>query len=140
MSRLVQIRMQHTANLPQVAEINIPQSMDVAGECSLYYESMISAYIADALSEERSALRLVLMDRNIEVVGEAAGWTTASAHAPMSCTDMLLVEGIYSPTRLMQLQQKSEMFCPAALVITLISHLDARQQAALDDASWRMRT
>jgi DNA-binding NarL/FixJ family response regulator len=106
--------------------------MDVAGECLLYYEYMIRVYVADALTEERSALRLVLLDLNMEVVGEAADWTTTLAQAPVSRTDMLLIDWDLLPrtapsTALDELRKA----CPAALVIILISHLDARQQAAL---------
>jgi len=120
------------SRLPQVAETNTPRSMDVAGECLLYYEYMIRVYVADALTEERSALRLVLLDLNMEVVGEAADWTTTLAQAPVSRTDMLLIDWDLLPrtapnTALDELRKA----CPAALVIILISHLDARQQAAL---------
>ena len=50
--------------LPQVAERNIPRSLDVAGECLLYDEHMIGVYLADALTEERSDL--LLFDRNLQ--------------------------------------------------------------------------
>jgi len=46
---------------------------------------------ADAQREERSALRL-LLDLKMDVVGEAADWSTAFAQAPVSRTDMLLVD------------------------------------------------
>ena len=106
--------------------------MDVAGECLLYYGHMIRVYLADALTEERSALRLMLLDLNMEVVGEAADWATTLAQAPVSRTDMLLIDWDLLPrttssTALDELRRA----CPAALVIILISHLDARQQAAL---------
>ena len=35
---------------------------------------MTRVYVADAKSEERSALRLMLLDLKMEVVGEAADW------------------------------------------------------------------
>ena len=92
---------------------------------------MTRVYIADALREERSALRLVLLDLNMEVVGEAADWSTTLAEAPSSRTDMLLVDwGLLRSAPIVALDELRSA-CPAALVIILISHLDARQQAAL---------
>ena len=93
---------------------------------------MTRVYLADALREERSALRLMLLDLNLEVIGEAADWATALAQAPINRTDMLLIDwdllpGTSPSLALDQLRRA----CPAALVIVLISHLDARQQAAL---------
>jgi DNA-binding NarL/FixJ family response regulator len=119
-----------------VAETDTPQALDVPGECLLYHEHMTRVYIADALTEERSALRLVLLDLNMEVVGEAADWTATLAQAPVSRTDMLLIEWDLLPrttpaTALDELRRA----CPAALVIILISHLDARQQAALSSGA-----
>ena len=106
--------------------------MDVAGECLLYHESMTRVYVADALTEERSALRLVLLDLNMEVVGEAADWTTTLAQAPVSRTDMLLIDwGLLPRSAPSAALDELRKACPAALVIILISHLDARQQAAL---------
>jgi DNA-binding NarL/FixJ family response regulator len=119
-----------------VAEIDTPQAQDAPGECLLYHESMTRVYIADALTEERSALRLVLLDLNMEVVGEAADWTTTLAQAPVSRTDMLLIEWDLLPrTTPTAALDELRRACPAALVIILISHLDARQQAALSSGA-----
>ena len=123
-------------HLPQVAETNTPRSMDAAGECLLYYEYMTRVYVADALTEERSALRLVLLDLNMEVVGEAADWATTLAQAPVSRTDMLLIDsGLLPRTTPATALDELRRACPAALVIILISHLDARQQAALSSGA-----
>ena len=93
---------------------------------------MTRVYVADARPEERSALRLLLLDLKMEVVGEAADWFTTLAQAPTSRTDMLLMDWDLlpedSPNAALDELRKA---CPAALVIILISHLDARQQAAL---------
>jgi DNA-binding NarL/FixJ family response regulator len=123
-------------HLPQVAEINTPQTQDAPGECLLYDEYMTRVYVADALTEERSALRLMLLDLNMEVVGEAADWATALAQAPVRLTDMLLIDWDLLPrtSPTMALDQLRRA-CPAALVIILISHLDARQQAALSSGA-----
>ena len=93
---------------------------------------MTRVFVADALTEERSALRLMLLDLNMEVVGEAADWVTTLAQAPVSLTDMLLIDWDLLPhTSPSAALDELRRACPAALVIILISHLDARQQAAL---------
>jgi len=119
-----------------VAETDTPQTQDVSGEYLSYYEYMTRVYLADALTEERSALRLMLLDLNLEVVGEAADWATALAQAPISRTDILLIDWDLLPgtSPTMALDQLRRA-CPAALVIVLISHLDARQQAALSSGA-----
>ncbi len=114
-----------------MAERNIPRTMDVAGECLLYDISMTRVFLADSKQEERSALRLLLLDLNMEVVGEAADWSTTLAKAPDSRTDMLLVDWDLLPSEPSAALGELRNICPAALVIVLISHLDARQQAAL---------
>ena len=93
---------------------------------------MTRVFLADSLIEERSSLRLMLLDLNMEIAGEAADWPTTLAQAPISHTDMLLVDWDLlpsaAPTAALSELRKA---CPEALVIVLISHLDARQQAAL---------
>ncbi len=92
---------------------------------------MTRVFLADAKAEERSALRLLLLDLQLEVVGEATDWPAALAQAPISNTEMLLIEwGLLpkAPTAALEDLRKA---CPAALVIVLISPLDALQQAAL---------
>jgi DNA-binding NarL/FixJ family response regulator len=126
----------HFSLLPQVAETNTPQTQDAPGECLLYDEYMTRVYVADALTQERSALRLVLLDLNMEVVGEAADWATTLAQAPVSRTDMLLIDwGLLPRTSPSRALDELRRACPAALVIILISHLDARQQAALSSGA-----
>jgi len=92
---------------------------------------MTRVFLADAQPDERSALRLLLLDLKMDVVGETANWPTTLAQAPLRRTDMLLVDWDLladAPTASLEELRKA---CPAALVIVLISHLDARQQAAL---------
>ena len=92
---------------------------------------MTRVYLADARPEERSALRLLLLDLKMEVVGEAAEWSTTLANAPATRLDMLLVDWDLLPSASGAALEELRKVCPAALVIVLISHLDARQQAAL---------
>ena len=93
---------------------------------------MTRVYIADPLREERSALRIMLVDLHLEVIGEAAEWESALAQAPSVHPEMLLIDWTLLPTGTQNtaLSVLREA-CPGALVIVLISHLDARQQAAL---------
>lgn len=93
---------------------------------------MTRVYIADANPEERSAFRLLLLDLRMEVVGEAADWVTTLANAPGTSLDMLLVDWDLLPIDLgVQALAELRLACPNAIVVVLISHLDARQQAAL---------
>ena len=53
---------------------------------------MTRVYFAEARLEERSALRLLLHELKMEVVGESANWSTMVAQVSVSRTDMLLVD------------------------------------------------
>ena len=98
----------------------------------MYHETMTRVYLADAQPEERSALRLLLLDLNMEVAGEAADWPTTLANAPTTGLDMLLVDWDLLPEDLgVQSLAELRQACPDAIVVVLISHLDARHQAAL---------
>jgi DNA-binding NarL/FixJ family response regulator len=92
---------------------------------------MTRVFIADLRTQERSALRLLLLDLKMEVAGEAADWSTTLVQAPTSRADMLLVDWDLLPSAPTTALDELRRACPAALVIILISHLDARQQAAL---------
>jgi DNA-binding NarL/FixJ family response regulator len=114
-----------------VAEIQTPQPQDAVGEFVSYDECMTRVYIADAKTEERSALRLVLQDLKMDIAGEAADWATTLVLAPVSRIDMLLIDWDLLPNSPSSALDTLRKACPAALVIILISHMDARQQAAL---------
>ena len=115
-----------------MAEAQTPRTHDVSGEFVLYHVSMTRVYIADSLSDGRSALRLVLLDLHLNVIGEASNWTTALAQAPTLHPDMLLIDWSMLPggkqSAALAILREA---CTGALVIVLISNLDARQQAAL---------
>lgn len=93
---------------------------------------MTRVFLADGQPDERKALRVLLLDLKMKVVGESGDWPSTLAEAPGTGLDMLLVDwdmlpaGLGVPS-LAQLRQA----CPQAIVVVLISHLDARQQAAL---------
>lgn len=90
---------------------------------------MTRVYIADALPEERSALRLLLLDLQMEVVGEAADWATTLVKAPATRLDMLLVEWDLLPSNLALAELR--LACPNAIIVVLVSQLNIHQQAAL---------
>ena len=92
---------------------------------------MTRVYLADAKPEERSALRLLLLDLKMDIAGEAADWPTLLAQVPISRSDILLVDWDLLPSSPGVALAELRSACPAALVIVLISPLDARQQAAL---------
>jgi DNA-binding NarL/FixJ family response regulator len=92
---------------------------------------MTRVYLANSKREERSALKLLLLDLEMEVVGEAADWSTTLTQAPGSHLDMLLVEWDLLPDGQRTALDELRKACLSALVIVLISHLDSRQQAAL---------
>jgi DNA-binding NarL/FixJ family response regulator len=92
---------------------------------------MTRIYLADARPEERSALRLLMLDLEMNVIGEGADWPTTIAEAPGLETDILLVDWDLLPEEPTEAIKALRKACPAALLIVLISHMDVRQQAAL---------
>jgi DNA-binding NarL/FixJ family response regulator len=90
---------------------------------------MIRVFLADSQSDARLALRLLLLDLQMQVVGEAADWTAVLQGAALTHPDMIVVDWdlIGSNNSLPALRAT----CSTAVAIVLISHLDARQQAAL---------
>jgi DNA-binding NarL/FixJ family response regulator len=108
--------------------------MVFAGESLSYDKFMTRVYLADARLDERNALRLLLLDLKMEVVGEAADWLTTLLEAPANRTDMLLVDWDLLPDSPTAALEKLREACPAALVIVLISF---GCQATGRTLSWR---
>ena len=92
---------------------------------------MTRVLLAAPQPDVRAALRLMLLDLSMEVVGEAADWPLTLALAPESRPDMLLVDWELIPLDSGNTLTQLRAVCPAAVVIVLISQLEARQQAAL---------
>jgi len=93
---------------------------------------MTRVFLADAQPDERKALRVLLLDLQMEIVGESADWSATLAEAPKTSLDMLLVDWGMLPTdKGVQALAQLRLACPNAIVVVLISHLDARHQAAL---------
>ncbi|HSQ26539.1 MAG TPA: response regulator [Anaerolineales bacterium] len=92
---------------------------------------MNRVFLADSQSDERSAFRLLLQELNMQVVGEASDWATTLSQAPFTNPDMLVVDWNLVVNGTDANLEKLRQACPAAVVIVLISHLNAREQAAL---------
>ena len=105
--------------------------MVTAGELLLYDKPMTRVFIANPDILERFALRLLLMDLNMEVVGEAADWSNTLALAPIHRTDMVLVDWNLLPNPANAALEQFRKVSPVAQVIVMISHHDAQHQAAL---------
>lgn len=89
---------------------------------------MTRVFLADGQPEARLALRLLLLDLNMRVVGEATNWAAVLNEAARTQPDMLVVDWELIPADSSLLALRAT--CPAAVVIVLVSNMDARQQAA----------
>ena len=92
---------------------------------------MIRVYLADAMPEERSALRLMLLDLKMEIAGEAGDWSTTFAQLPLCSTDLLVADWKLLPDAPNAILVELRRACPKALAIIIIGGFEARQQAAL---------
>ena len=92
---------------------------------------MKRVFLADGYPDERSALRLLLKHIDLQIVGEATDWPSALARAPAANPDIVVVDWGLISSESGEALAELRMACPAAVVIVLISHLDAREQAAL---------
>ncbi|MBK8784620.1 MAG: response regulator transcription factor [Anaerolineales bacterium] len=102
---------------------------------------MTRVYISTTNLQESSALRLLLLNLKMEIVGESSDWFTTVVQIPHSQVELLLVDWsvlpINSPNTALSELRKA---CPSALVVILISHLDSQKQAALSiDADMLIR-
>ena len=64
--------------------------MDVDGAVLLYHEVMKCVCLADAQTEERSALCLMLLDLIMQAVDKAADWPTTLAQTPATRPDLVV--------------------------------------------------
>jgi DNA-binding NarL/FixJ family response regulator len=90
---------------------------------------MTNVLIADTQPEVRSALRLLILDINMQVIGEAADWQTTLTTAAGTQPDMILVDWELIPAD--GLLDALRATCSGPVVIVLLSPLSSRQQAAL---------
>ena len=89
---------------------------------------MTRVFVADAKTETRSALRLLLLDMKMQVVGEANDWPTALSLIPASNPDMLVVEWEL-PAGVGAALAELRVACPNLRVVVISNQLEARQAA-----------
>jgi DNA-binding NarL/FixJ family response regulator len=92
---------------------------------------MIRVYISTARPEERAALRLMLLDLNVQVVGESADWFTTLAKAPATNFNILLIDWDILPMNAATGLSEIRRACSYAVIIVLTSQQDALKQEAL---------
>jgi DNA-binding NarL/FixJ family response regulator len=92
---------------------------------------MTRVYLANAKTEECSAISLLLYDMKMDLVGEGKDWSTTLAQAPVKHVDMLLVDWDVLPLPPRPALAEFRKACPRAQVIVLTSLLEGREQAAL---------
>lgn len=99
---------------------------------NIYYMilTMIRVFIANAKAEERSALRSMLLNLKLEVVGDAADWKTTLVKAPTTSFNLLLVDWNLLPADTVAGLSAMRQACSKAIIVVLTSYLDAHQQAA----------
>ena len=99
---------------------------------NVYYKilTMIRVFIANAKAEERSALRRMMLNINMEVVGDASDWLTTLAKAPATNFNVLLVDWELLPANAAASLSTMRQACSNAIIVVLTSYLDAHQQAA----------
>jgi DNA-binding NarL/FixJ family response regulator len=92
---------------------------------------MIRVFLADARLEERSAIRRLLTDMKLDVVGEAGNWSSTLIEAPDCRANMLVVDWDLLPNAPDEAIGLLRKACPVPLVVVLLSRLDVRHQAAI---------
>jgi DNA-binding NarL/FixJ family response regulator len=91
---------------------------------------MMRVFIANAKTEERSALRFMVSRLKLEVVGDASDWQTTLAKAPATNFNLLLVDWELLPVNAVTSISALRQACSNAISVVLTSYLDAHQQAA----------
>jgi DNA-binding NarL/FixJ family response regulator len=92
---------------------------------------MIRVYVASAKPEERSVLRRMLAEHNMEVVGESSDWFTTLAKAPSTNFNLLLVDWDMLPMNAATGLSEIRQACTYAVIVVLTSQRDVLKQAAL---------
>ena len=89
---------------------------------------MTRVFLADARSETRSALRLLLLDLDMQVVGEATDWPTTRVLVPTTHPDLLVVDWDL-PVGFGVALAELRTACPDLRIAVLSSQVDARGAA-----------
>jgi DNA-binding NarL/FixJ family response regulator len=92
---------------------------------------MTRVFLADAHPDESSALRLMLMDLNMSVVGESTNWAEAMSELPNTLPDILVVDFGLLPAEAAKALFDLSVACPKAMVITLVGKEQEDRQAVV---------
>lgn len=114
-----------------MAETNTTQSTDVAEGRLFYNWGMKRVYLADARPIERSDLRLLLVDLDMQVVGEAGGWSSVLNHGPTTHPDVVVVEWSLISARSVAAMKELRMAYPKAVLVVVPGQMDAQQRSIL---------
>jgi DNA-binding NarL/FixJ family response regulator len=93
---------------------------------------MTRVFLADPLIEERSALRAMLMDLSMDVVGEATDWGTLSKGRPGNLSDMVLFSWDLIPKDASWAISKLRKTYPGAILVTIANRSDLYERTALN--------
>lgn len=114
-----------------MGETKTPCPADVGGANGCYTEGMTRVFVANHQPEARAAFRRLLLVLDMQVVGEAADWSTTLTQAPATHPDMVVVDGELLSSAGGATLSELRGACPHTVVIVLLSHLEVREQAAL---------
>jgi hypothetical protein len=118
-------------HLPQLAETNSPRSIDVVRGRLFYNNRVKRVFIADARVNERSDLRLRLVDIAMQVVGEAAGWRSVLTFGPTTHPDVVVVDWGLISTRCVAAMKELRHAYPSAVLMIVPGHMNAHQRSKL---------
>jgi len=96
-----------------------------------YNVRMKRVFIADARFNERSDLRLLLVDIAMQVVGEAAGWTSVLTFGPTTHPDVVVVDWGLISTRSVPAMRELRTAYPSAVLIVVPNNMDAHRRSLL---------
>lgn len=86
-------------------------------------------FVSETELQVRSALRLMLADLHMQVVGEAADWAATLAQAPATHADMMLVHWGLLPEAAGPALAELRLACPGIRVVVLSGQTGARTAA-----------
>ena len=92
---------------------------------------MTRIFIADASSEERYALRLLINDLNMEFVGETDEWLAVQDKGPASRADIYILDWDLLPLQASVALGELRKTSPGVMIILISGHHDIRQQVLL---------
>jgi DNA-binding NarL/FixJ family response regulator len=92
---------------------------------------MIKVFIADASPQECAALRWMLKDLKMQIVGEAKDWLTLFSEAPLTNPDLILIDYAFTRSDLNYSIDKLRVLCSSSIAIIIISSLNFREMATI---------